>query len=80
MSLHVRITVLGGPYADDRGVYTGPLSGAPTTALIPEGIVSSRTLGEAANMREAIARALETHEAVEVGSTSWAIRAERVTS
>lgn len=74
--MQITITVTGGNYSGTT--YTGALHAAPVTALIPEGIVSTRTFEEAARVREVIARALETHDAVELTAVGWAIRAERV--
>ena len=74
--VNVRIDVLGGDYTGCS--WTGDLDDAPTTILIPEGIVSDRTVREAANMHDAIERSLEKREAIEIAAVNWCIRARRL--
>lgn len=75
--MNVRIRITGGHY-EGRGAYEGPLSEAPTTSLVPEGIASARTIEEARRLRLDLARLLETHERVELTAVEWRIVVERV--
>ena len=58
--------------------YTGRLSDAPVTALVPEGIESSRTIEEAGRVRELIGLALVSHDAVALQAIGWTLRASLV--
>jgi hypothetical protein len=71
----VTITVLGGAYAGLT--WTGDLADAPVTMLIPEGVVSARTIEEANRLRADIGALLATRQCVEIGAVRWALRVRR---
>ena len=74
----VTITITAGIY--EGRSYTGPLTDAPITILVPEGIVSDRTTREAERMRSAIEHALQKQAAVSISSTAWTVLARRDSS
>lgn len=78
--MQVTIKIIGGTY--EGRSWTGEFRDAPATFLIPEGIVSARTQGEADRMRQSIAAMLDGDpqlNCVEVGAVRWAIRVTRET-
>lgn len=74
--MNVRITVTEGPYHGTS--YSGPLSDAPVTVLVPEGIDSRRTELQANEIRADVASELATRARVVIATTSWRIEVERL--
>lgn len=72
----VNIRVTGGDY--EGAEYPGELAVAPVTALVPEGIVSARTIEAATRVRESLREMLTDHRRSVIGAVNWQITATRV--
>lgn len=77
---HVRITVSDGMVWDrpTRVTWEGLLREAPVTALVPDGIVSRRTMDDAARLRGYAEDALAGHPELRVSATRWTLTIERI--